>query len=373
MMRPAMSSLYLSLIMICCLPGLACQNAERRSPGNTTADRRNLLIQPEAAAAFGYTINWQTRLALQSNNRFHAVRHGENMIVTVERPSNMVSAISTLDGRLLWRRIVSVPTQPIYAPVIANGRVLVNNQSEVFVLDARNGEIIRTFPLRTSVRIEGSYINGYMIFGGANGRIFAHDPDTGMIKWQYQLTAEVLTPPVAVGNNLFVGDANGTYASLNALTGRLNWRGITYGPISAPPAVDSTSVYIPSEDRSLYAVDRSIGRDRWPYRTQTPLTMAPMTQRLVVYLPVPGKSLIALNSQNGEERWVYEKPVEPVGVVRERLLVKMPGKLELLNPENGRMVQNVDVQPLKDLFITQGESLLLVAPDGRMHRLNPRR
>jgi len=361
-----------------CLGILGCKTTKATDAANQPATPKpvpkgTFLVEPEVAFELGYMINWSAKLALDSDGTLFSVKRFGDLIVTVERPRNLVSAVSAKSGQVLWRKAIGTGEIPIFAPVFGNGWVMVNLPGEVHCINAKDGKTELIFQIKNPSTCAPVINDNLAIFGGVNGRVFAHDFRTGSFKWAYKMASEIRVSPVNVSDTVFVADASGVYAHIEADTGRLLWRGRTFNTISAQAAVDNVSIFVPSEDRTLYALDRTTGRDRWDFRTDRPLTQSPMSYRLALFLPVPNKELVALNSVNGAEKWRYKKAVKPVGVVNDQLLVMTPRELELMDMDSGRAIVSLATnRPISHALLGDEGDLVLVSPRGEMLRLAPR-
>jgi outer membrane protein assembly factor BamB len=356
-----------SLLILTLLLASGCGDWMTRRPSNS-----GLLIEPADAARIGYAISWSTDLGVPRRNRLSSITRLGDLLITVEAPSNLVSAISVRDGSVLWRRVIGAPTENVYAPVRDGERVYLNNDTTVFTLGAVHGDLIASSKLKEIVSTGPVLIGKYAIFGGSGGTVYAHDVQAGYAKWSYQMTNAVVVQPMATEQNVFVADSNGIYAALRAEDGDLLFRGRTFGPVTAETASTRSSIYIASQDQSLYALNRLTGADKWVYRTKAPLTQPPVAIGQSVYLPVPGAGLVALDASNGKKRW-HTVPSTPVKASEGRLLLHSTIGLFQVDESTGRVIEQADTGALQKVLQGPDNSLLIVSPGGRIHRLNPKR
>lgn len=357
----------LSLLWV--TPG--CASDIRRGRAEGGANPTGLLIQPLEARKIGYSVFWAASIDLERNDALKLVELLDDLIVTLETSQNMVTGISVRDGRILWREVVGSRTDRLLGMVRYGDQIFVNSGAQMFTLDAGTGEAVSSTNLDAIVGTGPALIGNYAIFGGMNGRVFAHDLHAGRSKWAYQLTSRIIVPPKAAEFNVLAADANGAYAMLASDNGKLLWRGRTFGPIVAQPAVDQLGVFIASEDQSLYALDRADGRDRWQLRAAVPLTDSPSSVGLTIYQPVPGRGLVALDVISGQEKWVLARQATPIVGNDERVLLMVDGGLLLVNATDGAELVEVSTHKLMTVIPGPEDSLILVSPDGQMVRLNP--
>ncbi len=356
------------LLVLMLLVTAGCGSWSSRRSG-----RSGLLIEPADAARIGYAVSWSTDLGISRKSELASVTLLGDILLTVETPSNLVSAVSVRDGKVLWRRIVGASTESVYPPVRNGERVYLNNDTTIFTLGASHGDLIVSSSLARVVQTGPALLGHYAIFGGSDGTVFAHDVDAGYEKWSYQLSGGIVAPPVASQQSVFVADSKGIYAMLRAADGELLFRGRTFGPVTATPASTRGGVYLASHDQSLYALDRRTGRDRWVYRTAKPLTDEPTAIGQSVYLPLLGSGLVALSSNDGQELWRSDLAATPITAGGGELLLHYNGGLRLVHEKTGRVLNDAETMRLKAALPGPDDSVLIVSPGGRIHRLNPKR
>lgn len=342
--------------------------------GGRELRRTGLLIEPIDAREIGYVANWSQDLQIGGDDRLVFIEALGDLVVAVQHPSNIVTAVSARNGDVLWRQALGTRTDRLYRPARNGDFIIVNSDDRVFTLRATNGDHVHTQHLDTVVS-SGPIVRGnQVILGGINGTIFAHNLDTGYPDWRYQLTDRILTPPIFVGDDAFAADGRGTYALVSAEGGELAWRGRTFGPVVAPPAADENTIYLASRDRSLYALNRVTGKDRWIYRSSGPLTLGPKSIGGLVLLPVPDDGLVALDAATGDVRWRIDEVLDPVVGIDGKILLaggRNARGLRIVNADSGRTVASADTLPLMNVLRGPDDSLILVSPKGRVMRINP--
>ena len=352
------------------LSGLALVGC--RSPQGSEPERA---IDPVVATEMGYTVSWVSDVEVPSG---HDLAHAvvlDDLLVTVESPTSLVTALSMRDGSIEWRRKVGEPAERLFEPFRRRGQILVNSSDHLYRLEVDSGELIGFDRLDWAATTEPAIVGELAIFGALNGRVFAHDLDAGFMRWQYQMKGAIRVAPRQVNEALFVADTAGRYALIDPADGSLRWdqMGRAFSGITAAPAVTDRAILMPSLDHSLYAVHPGDGRDRWVYRTTVPLDQSPAAFGSRVYLPIPGKALVALDLLEGTERWRLEKAsLTPLTRVGEQLLARAPSALVLIDPASGRVTREVELGPLAQVVPLAGEEggLILASPEGRVTRLD---
>lgn len=362
---PAMLMLLVLLSPLGCASNHSAQNSSQRT---------GLLIEPLDADALNYSINWAADLDLPKDQQLSSATVLGDLLVTIEYPEGTTTGISMRDGSIKWRRILGNPAQPLFEPVRRGDDLFVISSTTMYTLDAGNGKLKNVAELNEIASSSPVLMENFAIYGSINGRVVAHDVNTGFAKWSYQLTDRITAAPLTVGSNVFVADASGVYAMLQATNGSLLWRGKTFGPVTAAPDADRLSVFVASEDQALYAINRATGRDRWPaFHAEHRLTAAPRSFGLNVFLPLPGTALLAIDSVAGTERWRLDYSALPVTLSDDTLVIATHNSLQLVNVETGKVLHKSPTKPIVTVLQGENDSLVLVSPQGKLLRLNARK
>lgn len=340
--------------------------------GDGLPRRTGLLIEPGQARNLGYVANWSTNLDVPSADRLVGVKVLGDLLIAVEYPGNLVTAVSVRDGSIRWRTAVDGSSTRLYAPARHGDHILVNSDTRLYLLAANDGDVEQVQPLGRVVALGPTVVGSMAVFGSVDGTIFAHDVEAGFSEWEYALTNEITTPPVARDNEILVGDSSGIYVMLDQ-DGQAQWRGRTFGAISAAPALDQSAAYIASEDRSLYALNRGDGNDRWPapYRTTQPLTVGPKSYDLTILQPLPGRGVLALDAVDGTVQWEMDQVALPVTRSGDHAIMATPRSLMRVDLESGDLVAESETLQLGAVLEGPEGSLILVSPRGRLLRINP--
>lgn len=357
---------WLILLMVATIAGCGSR------PRGGGADGRASLINPMEARQVGYAPRWNTTLALP---RGEDITHAEvlgDLIVTVEAPSNLVTAMRLRDGEIIWQREVGRRHSRLFHPFRRGDVIYVNSENQVFGLAASSGAVTRLGRLDYPVETGPGVVEDLAIFGSAHRRVFAHHIDANASRWSYEMSAAVRATPTPADNNIVVADANGVTAMLNGITGEPLWRRPSFGAILARPAVSADAVYVASEDQSLYSYNRVTGRDRWaPYRAGVRLREDPVVLETSLYLPVPGRGLVSINPDTGRELWVFPERAQPILLREQRLLVNTGRSLAIVDNATGGTLARASTERVQRVLTGPDNSIILIAPDGRVERLDP--
>ena len=329
------------------------------------------LITPSDALKLGLNVQWATDLALPASQRLSHVAVLDDLIVSTERPENVVTAVSSRNGRFRWQRRWMGPAEPLFEPMRVGDRVLINSNTQLFTLDVGSGRV-RAFTDLNAVVTDRPMLHGNRaIYGAVSGQVFEHFINGGYSRAWYQMAGDIQVRPSLQGTDVFVADGRGTYAMFNAETAELKWRGRSFARISAAPVIGPAAVYVASEDQTLYALSRATGRDRWKFGSPKPLTDAPIVIGNTVYQMIPGDGVVALDALTGKEVWRLSERLVPIVAHGSRLLLNGTDNLVAVDERTGEELLRVPVTPLQTVLVTDDQHLILVTQNGRMLRLSP--
>lgn len=340
-------------------------------PAPAPAKPTGLLMEPAEAHKIGYTMHWATSIAVPGNERIAAYAILDDLLVTLEAPSNIVSAIEMSNGQMRWRTKVGTELDRFHTPVRIDENVFINSESHIFELAAADGKLQGMAKLRSPVNTAPAVVGDIAVFGASNGMVFGHSTHTGYTKWAYKMEAQILVPAQAVAGQVFIASATGHYMSFNGRNGEVLWRGRTFAPVSAPPVVNELGIFIASEDNSLYALQRSTGEDRWVFRYIASLTESPIVFRNIILQPLPSGELLALKATDGTALWRIKTDEPVVTLDRNGLLMHGKGSIAVLDVNNGQEIERVKTKPVQIVLATPDQGLLLIGRDGFMVKYGP--
>jgi len=334
------------------------------------------LIEPEEAAELGYRLNWASPIELLEDQTITSVTSLGDIIITVEDPQNIVTALNASNGELLWKVYIGSELETLYTPSRDGDQIFIHSGTRFFTLDRRNGEVKAVARLAASVASPASYSpdTRLAIMSGSDGMLFAHSVDNNFARWRYRLAERITSSALLVGQDVFAVDAGGTYAMVEGKDGRPIWRNHTIGSVKTTATLVGSDILLASTDGKLYSVNRSTGQDTWQYLgAEQPLTASPLALgRLIIQPLTPNPGLIAIDAIDGKELWRNDISASFVTSRKTDALFFSADKLIAINLETGEVDQQVNTLSLANVVPLDNEgSLLLVGPTGRMLRLNP--
>ncbi len=170
---------------------------------------------------------------------------------------NHVYALSAADGNELWR----FETEGVVAgkPLILDRMVIVGSfDKKLYALDAFDGSKLWEFE-GGNWFWAGAISNGSTIFApNMNGHLYALDR-SGILQWQFDAGAELVSPPVLVPKGLVLANRDGDLILLDVSSsaGQRELHRLTLGDaeIKAPLYAVGNTVYVGSDDGSARRVE----------------------------------------------------------------------------------------------------------------------
>lgn len=333
--------------------------------------KTGLLIEPVDALAIGYSVHWATHISVPNAEKISAAAVLDDLLVTVESPSHIVTAINMKTGRMAWRSKIANPFDNIYTPRRIDQKILVNTETHLYELSALTGKIISRADLTAPVNSAPAIVGEFAIFGGSNGMVFGHDTRTGYAKWRYKLPSQILVPAQVISSQVFIATSSGRYVSFNGRTGEVLWRGKTFARVSATPAISPLGVFVASEDHSLYGLQRATGEDRWIFRYTAPLKHTPQVIRSSLYVTLPTGELVALKATDGKELWRVNTKDKLITNDQNGLVFLGDKKIILRETNTSKVIDQVPTKKLQTILPASDKSLVLISSDGFIVKISP--
>jgi len=178
-------------------------------------------------------------------------------------------AVST-DGKLIWKSKESLGGAVIGSPAISSENVLYVGSfgSQMFAIDAQNGEII----------------------------------------WSVPTEAWVWSGPALKDNVLYFGDLDNSFYALNAETGNALWIIHPDGPVIGTPLLTEDAIYFgtaTAKTGTLYSVDYE-GNVNWFKTIDAKIYQSPvLADDLLLLAPVGKDNILMAFDINGNQKWVF--------------------------------------------------------------------
>lgn len=192
-----------------------------------------------------------------------------------------------------------------FAPIVANGNVIVGDQAGLHAFDARTGAPAWTVAGKGAFIDSAAADNGIVFAADLGDTLHAVDVHTGTERWTVPLPNSGIYPIVAQGL-LWVGAADGHAYGLDPATGKPRWTWI--GPSGVQTGVNivtADTAYI-TAGGLLYAVRLVDQSEVWRFDGHgTSLTVAVLAGE-TIYVGTKGSgqdTVFALDRATGKNRW----------------------------------------------------------------------
>ncbi|HLY05334.1 MAG TPA: PQQ-binding-like beta-propeller repeat protein [Rhizomicrobium sp.] len=164
----------------------------------------------------------------------------------------------------LWSTTVS--SSLLSYPVVANGRVFLNDGSVTYALDLGTGAT--KWSKNTGTSIGPAYDNGLIFLVTQGGMVSALSEKSGKTLWSTQVTDQYFftSAPMAVKGQVFVGGAGvgGDVYAFDEVSGALKWEQEVENGDDSSPAFGDNGIYV-SYPQQYYKFDPVTGNLDWHF------------------------------------------------------------------------------------------------------------
>ncbi len=168
--------------------------------------------------------------------------------------------------------------------------------------DARVREkIVTRIPSGVKAAIALSMVLNIALFG----MYMAGGPSTeapAPARGSFMLGSQVFAPPVEADGTMYIGAQNGRLYALDLHSGVVKWTFDTGDQITAAPLVDGARVYVGSWDKNVYALDTD-GLLLWKANVGDIVSGAPVLFDGVLFVTTRNGNVYALDAATGSANW----------------------------------------------------------------------
>ena len=190
-----------------------------------------------------------------------------------------VYCLDALEGQVIWH----YPSVHVdMSPVVWNGKVYFGSgygEYRIYAVDANSGAEVWSkrvdYPAWGSPSADGNTVffglgNGNFVQSAEvpQGRVTAHNAETGEQLWKHEAEDSVLTAVAYRNGSVYFGSRDGGVYALNATDGTLSWKSRIGSPVVSSPAVTDRSVYVGADNGVIYKIDSDSGRIVWQFDTE---------------------------------------------------------------------------------------------------------
>ncbi len=339
--------------------------------------------------------------------------------------AKIVEFKQTAKLQMRWQGNIADAGNTVLQPAVTNDALYVASaQGDVIRLDRATGK--RIWRIKTGFNISAGVGAGenVVLLGGNKGELVALDTD-GKVRWQMQMSSEVLgvprvaegvvvvrtgdghisalnvaegkslwsyeraTPSLVVRNHaaveihlgtVYAGLAAGRLVALNLATGVVKWETVISQPrgntelerisdITSTPVIDADQVCAIAFQGRLACFNLAQGNLLWSRELSSDQGMV-LWQKYLYVTGIDG-SILALDKNSGSSIWKNEqmklRRVTAPGVFGDYLAVgDYEGYLHILRREDGRLVarSKTDASPVQSAPVPLGEGLFIQTHKG---------
>ena len=201
--------------------------------------------------------------------------------------ATIASSIETISSNNDWIMFLHDPAHTGYTP------------SNVSTDSARTLWAFKTWK---AVKSSPAVVNGYLLVGSRDWRIYCLNSSTGNQFWNYSTGNEVNSSPAIYNGLVYVGSDDGHIYCLDVTMGMFLWKRAVGGSARSSPAVVEGRVYV-GGDRDVFCLNASDGAIIWSYPAVNRVHSSPAVAEGVIYFASDDFFVYALNASNGDEIW----------------------------------------------------------------------
>ena len=215
-------------------------------------------------------------------------------------------------------------------------------------------------------------LNGTTVFAVKENQLVLTNFDSGEILKSFELETSRIISGVSVGYNTFLyADADGIIYAHDSNSGDLKWTKELEDVVLSEILITSTAVYVQTSSDVLYGLNLQNGETQWSKKAQAPLlsirgTASPIAFEGLIFTSFSNGRLAAVREVDGIQLW--EKPIsrlkgsteleklmdadsKAVPINEDIFVANYNGSLTRFNIRNGEKVFSVDHSTLKPIIL----------------------
>lgn len=336
----------------------------------------------DAFAALGYKLAWRANPLVGRNRRTLFLDSFDDVLI-FQDTGNFVTLLEAATGAPRWSTEVDAATSRFTGNTVVGERVYSSSDNELFVLDARTGNILERHHLAVVVNTAPVIAGNIAVFGSPTGEVLGHNLASTYKQWGYRLRGSITARPALIpgfnGGDGAVGvvSQGGEVLVADSRNGASFGHATVFSGLANDPVASEDTLYVASTDQSVYAFDLRTGRQRWRERTEQPITDQPVLFGDSLYVGVPGRGMQRIDAATGSVKWSAKG-------VAGRLIATRTGRLIVwdapsqtayaLDSERGDVIERVTLDGVVRLIAQKFEdgALYAVTERGRVSKFGPR-
>jgi outer membrane protein assembly factor BamB len=215
-------------------------------------------------------------------------------------------------------------------------------------------------------------LNGTIVFAVNENQLVLTNFDSGEVLKSFELETSRIISGVSVGYNTFLyADADGIIYAHDSNSGDLKWTKELEDVVLSEILITSTAVYVQTSSDVLYGLNLQNGETQWSKKAQAPLlsirgTASPIAFEGLIFTSFSNGRLAAVREVDGIQLW--EKPIsrlkgsteleklmdadsEAVPINEDIFVANYNGSLTRFNIRDGEKVFSVDHSTLKPIIL----------------------
>jgi len=215
-------------------------------------------------------------------------------------------------------------------------------------------------------------LNGTTVFAVNENQLVLTNFDSGEVLKSFELETNRIISGVSVGYNTFLyADADGIIYAHDSNSGDLKWTKELEDVVLSEILITSTAVYVQTSSDVLYGLNLQNGETQWSKKAQAPLlsirgTASPVTFEGLIFTSFSNGRLAAVREVDGIQLW--EKPIsrlkgsteleklmdadsKAVPINEDIFVANYNGSLTRFNIRDGEKVFSVDHSTLKPIIL----------------------
>ncbi len=359
-----------------CSSNDGAQTSTNAGPTRAVAadDRPAPTTEIDKFAALGYRLEWRGVGLVSRGARTADFEVFDDIILYMDT-GNVLTCIEASTGRSRWASEMDTELARFVGMTRRDDRVYAASQGELFVLDARTGEIVERHRLAVVVNTPPLIMGDMVILGGAAGEVLGHNLRSTYKQWGYRLTRSIQAQPVQAGDAVAVVSQGGDVLILDPQTGASLGRNRIFDELENNPAADEDAVYVASTDQSVYAFKRLGGELLWRDRNERPITDHPVVHNGRLYVSIAQRGMVCFDAATGEALWTAKDVKGHILGMSDGDLIAWDGTdAVLLDASNGDEIIRVQFPGFAEMMMEGFDNgpIYTVTWDGRIARFSPR-
>jgi outer membrane protein assembly factor BamB len=238
----------------------------------------------------------------------------ENALYAVNN-NGLAFSVKRSTGKARWYS--EIATRNASAPAYSDGMIYVSNlePGQVIALTTRDGKMVWKRPLPGRTESSPVVVGDMVIAGCECGTLYAFDKKTGKPLWEADLGGQLKAAPAVSDGVAYIGDYSGTLSAVRIDDGSIKWQsdsqgtGVSAGAFYGTAAVAFGRVYAGSKDGRVYSFNKETGDLAWSQTIGGEVyagAIAADTQSSppsVYFGTYGGSTFHALDARDGSERW----------------------------------------------------------------------